>query len=83
MQISLKVGGNFIDIGPAGVSIKGVMVMVNSGGAAGSGSGAAPKAPKNAEKAHSSEGGKDKPITAKVAALQTARTTATPFCEIC
>jgi len=37
MQLSLVVGGNFIDIGPAGVSIKGTMVMINSGGAAGSG----------------------------------------------
>ena len=35
-QISLKVGGNFIDIGPTGVSIKGTMVLINSGGAAGS-----------------------------------------------
>jgi len=37
-QISLKVGGNFIDIGPAGISIKGTMVNINSGGSAGSGS---------------------------------------------
>ena len=35
-QISLKVGGNFIDIGPTGVSIRGTMVLINSGGAAGS-----------------------------------------------
>ena len=40
VQLSLKVGGNFIDISPAGVSIVGTMVMINSGGAAGSGSGA-------------------------------------------
>jgi type VI secretion system secreted protein VgrG len=52
MQISLKVAGNFIDIGPAGVSISGTMVMINSGGAAGSGPGASPvppTAPKKAE----------------------------------
>jgi type VI secretion system secreted protein VgrG len=36
-QISLKVGSNFIDIGPSGVTIKGNMVLINSGGAAGSG----------------------------------------------
>ncbi len=82
-QISLKVGGNFIDIGPAGVFIKGTMVFVNSGGAAGSGSGAAPKAPKNAEKAHGSQGGKDKPITQKAAALVAARASSTPFCQVC
>jgi type VI secretion system secreted protein VgrG len=39
VQLSLKVGGNFIDIGPAGVSIQGTMVLINSGGAPGSGSG--------------------------------------------
>ena len=37
-QISLKVGGNFIDISPGGIFIKGTAVMINSGGAAGSGS---------------------------------------------
>ncbi|MGZ8264485.1 MAG: type VI secretion system Vgr family protein [Burkholderiales bacterium] len=50
MQISLKAAGNFIDIGPAGISIQGVMVMINSGGAAGSGGGSSPTAPQEAEK---------------------------------
>jgi len=36
-QITLKAAGNFIDIGPSGVAIKGTMVLINSGGAAGSG----------------------------------------------
>jgi type VI secretion system secreted protein VgrG len=44
-QLSLKVGGNFIDINPGGVFIQGTMVMINSGGAAGSGSGSSPTAP--------------------------------------
>lgn len=35
-QISLKVGSNFVDIGASGVAIKGTMVLINSGGAAGS-----------------------------------------------
>jgi len=34
-QISLVVGGNFIDIGPSGIAIKGSMVLINSGGAPG------------------------------------------------
>jgi type VI secretion system secreted protein VgrG len=51
MQISLKVGGNFIDIGPSGISIQGTMVMINSGGAAGSGSGSSPTAPQDAQQA--------------------------------
>lgn len=44
-EITLKAGGSFITIGASGVSIKGAMVMINSGGAAGSGSGASPVAP--------------------------------------
>lgn len=51
MQLSLKASGGFIDIGPSGVTIQGMMVNVNSGGAAGSGSGCSPKAPKEAKKA--------------------------------
>lgn len=82
-QLTLKVGGNFIDISPAGVFIKGTMVFVNSGGSAGTGSGASPKAPKNAEKAPESSGGTDKPYSQKAAALKAARASATPFCEIC
>jgi type VI secretion system secreted protein VgrG len=44
-QLSLKVGGNFIDINPTGIAIKGTLVLINSGGAAGSGTGASPTAP--------------------------------------
>jgi type VI secretion system secreted protein VgrG len=44
-QISLKAAGSFIDIGPSGVSISGPMVMINSGGAAGSGCGSSPTSP--------------------------------------
>jgi len=47
MQLSLKGPGGFVDIGPAGVTIQGTMVLINSGGAAGSGSGASPKDPKD------------------------------------
>ncbi|MDX2150495.1 MAG: type VI secretion system tip protein TssI/VgrG [Bryobacteraceae bacterium] len=37
-QLSLKVGSNFVTIDSSGVAIKGTMVQINSGGAAGSGS---------------------------------------------
>jgi type VI secretion system secreted protein VgrG len=47
VQLSLVVGGNFVTIGPAGVAITGTMVMINSGGAAGSGTPANPQAPKD------------------------------------
>lgn len=45
ISITLKVGGNFINIGPGGIFIKGTMVMLNSGGAAGSGPGDGSQAP--------------------------------------
>jgi type VI secretion system secreted protein VgrG len=51
LQLTLKVGSNFIDINPAGVFIQGVLVMINSGGAAGSGAGASPTEPQDAEEA--------------------------------
>lgn len=51
LQLTLKVGGNFIDINPAGIFIQGVMVNINSGGAAGSGSGSSPADPDAPNKA--------------------------------
>lgn len=45
MQLSIKAGSCFVDLGPSGVSISGPMVMINSGGAAGSGDGSSPTAP--------------------------------------
>ena len=44
-QLTLKGPGGFVDIGPSGVTIQGTMVLINSGGAAGSGSGSSPTAP--------------------------------------
>jgi len=49
MQVSLKGAGGFVDIGPSGVTIQGTMVLINSGGAAGTGSGASPKDPDEAD----------------------------------
>ncbi len=46
MELTLKAGSSFIDIGPAGIAISGSpLVMINSGGAAGSGSGSSPTSP--------------------------------------
>ncbi len=46
VMLTLKAGGNSVVIGPAGVTITGSpMVMINSGGGAGSGAGASPVAP--------------------------------------
>ena len=45
MQLTIKGPGGFVDIGPSGVTIQGIMVLINSGGAAGSGSGSSPSSP--------------------------------------
>lgn len=50
-QLTLKGPGGFVDIGPAGVTISGTMVLINSGGAAGSGSGSSPDDPQAPDKA--------------------------------
>jgi type VI secretion system secreted protein VgrG len=94
MGLTLKVGGNFINIGPAGVFIKGAMVFINSGGAAGSGAGAKPEAPKEPKEADKAEAGQKmsppppkpppKPVTYSPAALvmMAAAKLGTPFCDI-
>jgi type VI secretion system secreted protein VgrG len=50
-QLSLKGPGGFIDIGPSGISIQGTMVLINSGGSAGDGSGSSPATPNDAKQA--------------------------------
>ncbi len=49
MMITLKAGGSFITVGPSGVAISGAAILINSGGAAGSGSGSSPSAPATPE----------------------------------
>ena len=51
VQLTLKGPGGFIDINPAGVTIQGMLVNINSGGAAGSGSGCNPASPADAKQA--------------------------------
>ena len=64
MQLTLAGPGGFITIGPAGVAIQGTMVLINSGGAAGTGSSAStssptkpesPKSPKDPDNPNSPE----------------------------
>lgn len=61
MNITLKGAGGFISIGPSGVTIQGTMVLINSGGAAGSKKAVAKKPldpPKKAAMADDSKAGK-------------------------
>lgn len=94
--LTLKVGGNFINISPAGVAIKGTMVLINSGGAAGSGSGVSPDAPKPPKMADEGKPGQRsdasppavRPPKAvfyspQALTLKRAHASGTPFCEVC
>ena len=56
-SVTMKVGGNFVNISPAGVTISGTMVLINSGGAAGSGSGCSPDSPTDAKEADKADAG--------------------------
>jgi type VI secretion system secreted protein VgrG len=56
-NLTLKVGGNFININPGGIFIKGTMVMLNSGGSAGSGAGSNPAVPKDPKEADTADPG--------------------------
>jgi type VI secretion system secreted protein VgrG len=51
LQLTIKAAGGFVDIGPSGVTIQGNMVLINSGGSAGSGSGSSPTAPDDPQEA--------------------------------
>jgi len=44
-SLTIKAGGAFVNLSPAGVAISGPLVLINSGGGAGSGSGCSPTAP--------------------------------------
>jgi type VI secretion system secreted protein VgrG len=91
--LTLKVGGNFVNLNPAGVFISGTMVMINSGGAAGSGSGASPAAPKDPKEADKAEPGqkvelpkpKQRPSPASYSpaalVMKEAAANGTPFCD--
>lgn len=93
-SLTIKVGGNFININPGGIFIKGTMVMINSGGAAGSGAGSSPEAPKDPKEADNADPGQNtslKPPSPPVApvsyspmatSMKSAAQNGTPFCDI-
>ena len=89
--ITLKVGGNFVSITPAGVDIKGMMVNINSGGSAGSGGGAKPNSPDAPKVGGTREALSKKPArrgkglkpSSSAATLKEAHKSRSTFCEIC
>ena len=59
MELTLLAGGNFVNIGPSGVAISGTMVLINSGGAPGSGSAgqvSSPASPQSPDPAEDTDG---------------------------
>jgi len=98
MQLTIKAAGGFVDIGPAGVTIQGTLVKINSGGAAGTGSGSSPESPtdpQDAKEAASDQAGEvdqppprgtpPQPVTysSQATVLQMAAQSGAPFCEQC
>lgn len=93
--LTLKVGGNFVNINSGGIFIKGSMVMINSGGAAGSGAGSSPTAPTDPKEVGPGAPTQSappppqprppKPTTFNPAAsmLKQASASGTPLCQIC
>lgn len=93
-SLTLKVGGNFVNINPGGVFISGTMVMLNSGGAAGSGAGCSPSPPKDAKEADKADPGERPPAAPPVPptapanfgplalTFQRAAQSGSPFCDI-
>jgi type VI secretion system secreted protein VgrG len=57
VSLTLKVGGNFVSLNPGGVFIQGTMVMINSGGAPGAGTGASPQGPAGPDKPDEADDG--------------------------
>lgn len=98
MQLTIKGPGGFVDIGPSGVTIQGTLVNINSGGAAGVGSGSSPDSAQDPEEAKEADddnaGQVDQPpaartppapvtYSAQAQVMRQAAANATPFCEKC
>ncbi len=95
VSLTLKVGGNFVNINPGGVFIQGTMVMLNSGGAAGTGAGVRPNTPKKPKEADNAEPGSNPPspptsppeppgsMSPLAQSFQKAAENGTPFCNPC
>ncbi len=94
MSITLKAGGGFVVVGPTGVTISGMPVLINSGGAAGSGSGCQVDTPREAKEADDGESGditkapaagkppKAVTFSAAATALKQAAQDGSAFCDI-
>jgi type VI secretion system secreted protein VgrG len=86
-SITLKAGGGFIVVGPAGVTISGTPVLINSGGSAGSGSGCSTATPSLPDEADNAEPGEAvqmeaaESTSAQAQTLANAAESGAPFCD--
>lgn len=97
LSITLKAGAGFLVVGPTGVTISGLPILLNSGGVAGIGSGASPeypKQPRTADVANPGERSNTSPgvtppappspaAAAQALTLRQAAKSGVPFCEKC
>lgn len=94
LEITLKAAGGFVKIDPMGVTIQGTLVNINSGGSAGSGSGASPAIPDQPVEADTTDPGQPTAppsvtveqinatqLTPQAIAFKQAAAEGTPFCE--
>ncbi len=52
VELTIKGPGGFVKVDPSGVTIQGTLVRINTGGSPGTGSGASPQTPNDAQEAH-------------------------------
>jgi len=95
VSITLKAGGGFIVVGPTGVTISGMPVLINSGGSPGSGSGSSPENPADPTEADKGVPGQAQELPPPkkppapnsygtgAVAMQNAARDGTPFVEPC
>ncbi|WP_051307257.1 hypothetical protein, partial [Desulfomicrobium escambiense] len=83
-DLTIKAGGSFIRLDPSGVTIGGAKVRINSGGCPGSGTGARPLLPLDAQEptveAFSPD---DCNVLQQKNSTECARQTGLPFCAAC
>jgi type VI secretion system secreted protein VgrG len=81
-QLTIKAPGGFVEIGPGGITIKGVMVRVNSGGSAVSARAASPAAPLEPGGPPSERTGSGGAGTSQGATLSAAKRSGIPFTRL-
>ncbi|MDG9779896.1 type VI secretion system tip protein VgrG [Metapseudomonas otitidis] len=85
MELTASGGGSFLKLDPGGVTFSGATIKLNSGGAAGQGSGATPILPGDVRQADRSQAGSTLAKAQRQLAMQARQLAASrcPLCEAC